>query len=209
MVLKHRMWPFDNFYTSIPLTESLLDKTIALIVSYTFSNYSILISNSWILKKSFTEIYCVGTVRPNRKSFPKRLFKSLSRGQFDSFVNKNNSTAFKWKDRRDVYLLSSCHSAIDKTKINSKQKDGSFKSIDCPKAIRDYREHMGGVDRHDRYSSMYLCDSKCLKYWHRIFFRIIESCLVNSYICYIKKHDRISFFDCKSSVAISLLKSIN
>lgn len=67
---------------------------------------------------------------------------------------------------------------------------------------------MGGVDRHDRYSSMYLCDSKCLKYWHRIFFRIIESCLVNSYICYIQKHNRISFFDFKSSVAISLMKSI-
>ena len=68
---------------------------------------------------------------------------------------------------------------------------------------------MDGIDRHDRFSSMYLCYAKYIKYWHHIFFRILESCLVNSYIYYNQKNDRISYFEFKSSVAISLMNSMN
>lgn len=152
-------------------------------------------------------IESVGTVRSNSKGFPTKLFKDVEkRGDHDALIHKKlNFSVFKWKDKKTVYLLSTCHSATKVTEIESKNKNGKIEKISCPQAIADYRSHMGGVDRHNRYATMYNFDAKCMKYWHRLFYRLIESMLVDSFICYKMIHEKSNFLDFKRNVVISLI----
>ena len=82
---KNHLLYVDNFYTS---PELLLD----------------------LLKIG---VYCTGTVRTNRKHFPKELVpadKSMGMGTY-RFASCENFplTAVWWKDRRDVFVLSYVH----------------------------------------------------------------------------------------------------
>ena len=43
---------------------------------------------------------------------------------------------------------------------------------------------MGGVDRANQYASYYERDRRSKKWWHRIFYSLLEMTLVNSWICY-------------------------
>ncbi len=48
----------------------------------------------------------------------------------------------------------------------------------------NYRKYMGGVDRGDQFSTYYMNDHKCLKWWHRIFISLLDTCLMNSFILF-------------------------
>lgn len=83
----------DNFFTSIPLAESLLDM----------------------------EINTAGTLRSNRgiPEFLKNL--NLAKGEFIGISNSSNINLYKWKSNRDVYFLSTKHKLdIFKKKIITK-----------------------------------------------------------------------------------------
>ena len=94
----------------------------------------------------------------------------------------------------------------DITVVKRTNKFGEKLDVNCPKAVKSYQTYMGGVDKHDMLVSYYIHDRKAYKYWHRIFFRIIEDMVVNSFICY-SKETRGSLLDFKSSVATSLINS--
>ena len=82
---KNHLLYTDNFYTSPQLVRDLLPKLV----------------------------YCTGTVRINRKGFPKELIpatKSMEIGSYRFASSEDEQvTAVRWKDRRDVYCLSSAH----------------------------------------------------------------------------------------------------
>ena len=94
----------------------------------------------------------------------------------------------------------------DITVVKRTNKFGEKLDVNCPKAVKSYQTYMSGVDKHDMLVSYYIHDRKAYKYWHRIFFRIIEDMVVNSFICY-SKETRGSLLDFKSSVATSLINS--
>ena len=72
----------DNFYTSPQLLLDLLARST----------------------------YCVGTVKTNRKDFPVQLIleETMDPGCF-RFATAGQLTAVWWRDRRDVYALSTMH----------------------------------------------------------------------------------------------------
>ncbi|KAK5980018.1 PiggyBac transposable element-derived protein 4 [Trichostrongylus colubriformis] len=88
----------DNFYTSIELAEMLLRRKTDLIV----------------------------TLRKNRKRIPKTVKeKKLKRGDVLFQQDDNGILVMKWKDKREIFLLSTKH-------------DGSLGSSGKPALVEDY-----------------------------------------------------------------------
>jgi hypothetical protein len=59
------------------------------------------------------QIYCCGTVKPNRKGMPQDLGPKkmkLKRGDIHVRI-RDDLTATLWRDKRDIYMLTNTHSA--------------------------------------------------------------------------------------------------
>lgn len=124
---------FDNFFTSCKLIDVLYQN----------------------------EIYSIGTVRATRKGLPKFIRErpkdkdeKLAKHEFCAQTSKP-IVAVKWRDTKEVTVLSSAHKESDVTMVKRTQKDGTRKEVFCPKPIADYTLHMGGVDHFDHFRSSY------------------------------------------------------
>ena len=53
-----------------------------------------------------------------------------------------------------------------------------------PVLITDYNTHMGGVDRMDQMLTYYSAGRKTIKWYKRLFWRIVDMAIVNSFILY-------------------------
>ena len=95
----------------------------------------------------------VGTVRTNRKEVPKALKLSKLRKGEAIVRQRDNLLALKWKDKRDVGMLSTKHSATFSLTNRVEQDTGD--SIAVPTCIVDYNKYMGGVDLSDQLSKYY------------------------------------------------------
>jgi hypothetical protein len=150
-------------------------------------------------------VFACGTVRPNRKHLPQmKSDKELQRGEFDFKVTPQGISYFKWRDNRCVHLLSNFHGNESCT-LRRKEKDGSEKDVPAPKIVKDYNGFMGGVDKADMLRAMYDCDRKAKKWWHRIFFALMEITLVNSYVIYQELHGKMPLLQFRRQVAQGLL----
>lgn len=149
---------FDNYFTSVDLMEQLKAKNI---------------------------LAC-GTVNKTRINLPKfEDDKSLSRGYCDWWC-KGELCAIKWKDKRCVYLLSNFHNPESIITVKRRERDGSTSEITCPVAVADYNSNMNCVDKFDQMKAAYEIDRKSRKWWHRIFFYLLDTCVVNASILYKK-----------------------
>ncbi len=148
----------DNYYTSATLSMDLLRKGI---------------------------LSC-GTVRVNRIGFPPEL-KPKPRERFDKgsmeFRKCGNLTAVRWKDKRDVTALSTIH-CNDVQVIPPRRDEARDQEVSKPLMIYDYNKHMGGVDQLDQHLCYYTVGRRTLKWWKRLFWRLLELAIVNSYILY-------------------------
>ena len=152
----------DNFYTSVPLLFYL----------------------------SINGIRACGTIRSNRKHFPKLALSQeakrlkLTRGGFVS-ASYRDQLAILWKDHKEVYMLSAIHGPVNGTPVKCKfkaQPNQGFaeKEIPCPLAISDYNSNMGGVDLNDQLSSVRK-DFKQLRWYFRVFLKLIMMATLNAY----------------------------
>ena len=67
------------------------------------------------------------------------------------------------------------------------QKDGTRKQFTCPKFVKEYNMYMGGVDKADFFCAIYGNSRKSLnKWWHRIFFGLLDRTLRNAFISFMK-----------------------
>lgn len=85
--------------------------------------------------------------------------------------------------------MSNCHKHVIET-TQRKQKDGTYKTFDCPQAINFYNKFMGGVDKADQYSTTYDIDRKSNKWWRRVFHRLLQITAVNAWILYKQLKDK-------------------
>ncbi len=170
---------FDNYFSAVPLVEHL----------------------------KANGVQACGTIRPDRKYLPTNLMseKSMERGQADYRVSDQDITFFKWMDNRAVHVISNFHGTELGT-IKRTQKDGTKKDFSCPIAIREYNEQMGGVDKADMLCAVYGIGRKSKKWWHRIFFGLVDRTLVNAAIAHNKmERDNMSLLNFRRSVAQSLM----
>ena len=54
----------------------------------------------------------------------------------------------------------------------------------CPDIISDYNTFMGGVDLADQVMCYYAVGRKTMKWWRRVFWRMIDHAITNSYVIY-------------------------
>lgn len=148
---------FDNFFTTIRLMEDLYKK----------------------------QLFSVGTVRVHRKGLPEMMKKNMKmkRGEF-SFQTKGCVCAFKWMDSKAVTALATTYSPKEISKVNRRAKDGTLDSVSCPLAIAEYNRIMGGIDRFDQMRERYAIGRRSLKWWHRIFYWLIDLSVVNAFTLY-------------------------
>ena len=163
---------FDNFFTTVRLMEELL-------------------------KRGF---HAIGTVRPCRRGLPPMLKEKskLDRGQH-LYKTKKQIAAIKWQDKRPVTMLSTGYSPSETVQTQRTNKDGTKSSFSCPTAVAKYNEIMGGVDQFDQLRGCYAIGRRSVKWWHRIFFYLIDLAVVNSFILWRlsknsdQTYDQLSF----------------
>lgn len=152
----------------------------------------------------------VGTVISSRKNMPNFVIdKKRNRGEAQFLCNQYGTCAVSWKDTKDVTVLSNCH-GNQMTLTNRKSKDGSKTEINCPIMVEYYNNYMGGVDLSDQLVGLYDIDRKSNKWWKKVFYRLLMTAAVNSWIvfCEIKGRkgkERTPFLNFLVSLAESLL----
>ena len=147
------------------------------------------------------DILACGTVRQNRKSFPKEIVltkqmeKNMNRGDY-LWCCHGNLVAMAWYDRRPVYLISTIHppASVPPASVQRASRRGPREDIPCPPAQVDYQKFMGGVDLSDQICSTFSIIRKSRKAWKKLFYYGLEVSLMNSYIIYKQVADKPTEF---------------
>lgn len=149
---------FDNFFTSVTLFRRLHEKRNL---------------RCWDSKK--------------RKNLPEMMKKKdkMNRGEFQ-FKCRGVVSAVKWQDNKPVTLLTTAVSPREVTSVKRTNKDGSKSNVYCPKVVDLYNRIMGGVDRFDQKRETYAIGRRSVKWWHRIFYFLVDLAIVNRFIMYQK-----------------------
>lgn len=125
-----------------------------------------------------------GTVRANRKCMP-NFQEKLKKGEV-AWRTGGNLLVLKWKDRREVTLITSFHEneiiSLDKLDRITNEP------IKKPLCVVDYNQQMGAVDRSDMMISSVDCMRKSIKWYKKLFFHTIDLCLLNSHAMFTTKH---------------------
>ena len=139
-------------------------------------------------------IYSVGTVRINRLPGINATMKSdktlekNGRGSFqelETSIDNIKLRAVKWFDNRAVTLISSCISANPTTSCRRyDKKEKKMIDVTMPNTVNVYNKHMGGVDLVDGLVALYRIVTRSKKWYHRLFFHMIDLSIVNAWGLY-------------------------
>lgn len=163
----------DNFYNSVALCE--------------------------YLNKHKTHV--VGTLRTNRKGNPINVCKKkLKKGEC-AWKRKGTITIAKWKDKRDVLMISTKHRL---RLIEVRNRRG--RNISKPNIIEDYNQHMSGVDRCDQMTSYYKTPRKTIRWYMKVFLHLLDVAVWNSCWVYnqINSRNKISYLNFRDKLILDL-----
>ena len=159
-------------------------------------------------------LYCVRTVRKDRRNMAAMPNDSnMNRGDI-KFQFSENIASVKWFDNRGVTLVGTALEECDQISSVSRRAKGqsSKVTVPCPKMVKDLNSNMGGVDLLDQKTAVYRLDRKSSggRYYLRLFFDLIDMCIVNSHIVYNECYPTgMELLDIKVLVAKLLIGSYN
>ena len=170
----------DNYYTSIPLANYLLEK----------------------------KTYMCGTARANRKYLPTSVTqKKLKQGEIAS-ASKDEIKVFNWKDKRNVLTVSTVPEH-DASMVSSGKKTWQGEDVMKPKSVLDYNVAKKGVDLSDQMSSYYSGLKKNNKWYKKIAIELLTGCsIVNAWVLFNKYHcggNKLPILKYRASIVLSLL----
>nr|CAI5856406.1 unnamed protein product [Callosobruchus analis] len=181
----------------LELLETNLDKGLTL---YTDNWYT---SMELATKLRARNTHLVGTVRKNRKGLPLDVVNAkLKRGEIFG-QEKNGIVVFKWRDKRDVIMLSTKHTD---EMVEIPSRDGArFK----PKAVIDYNQAKSFIDLSDQMSSYSTSLRRSIKWFKKIAIELIlGASVVNAHQLFkLYKDDasKISITTFKENLCMQLL----
>jgi hypothetical protein len=170
----------DNFFASISLAKRLLEQ----------------------------DTYLIGTLRSNRAGSGHEVVqKKLKLGEVYGLQNKTGIKLIKWKDKRDVLMISTkpSHSA---TMVNTGKTNKLNERIMKPQVILDYNEGRQGTDLSDQLSTYHTCLRRSIKWYKKVAFELIfGTAVVNSYLIYKENYatSNIQILQFRESLVRSLL----
>ncbi|XP_054277771.1 piggyBac transposable element-derived protein 4-like [Macrosteles quadrilineatus] len=135
------------------------------------------------------KMHLTGTVNSNRQGNPsnvnkKRLKGLLKKHETAAYRHKDNVLVLVWRDQRHVIMMSSYHNS-DMQLVKRREKGRKEDEIvSKPVVVCDYNERMGGVDTADHYISSYMFVRKSKVWWRKLWFWLMEVCVVNSLLLY-------------------------
>ncbi|KAG8197108.1 hypothetical protein JTE90_004368 [Oedothorax gibbosus] len=147
--------------------------------------HNLFMDNFFTSPKLFVElqdvhlINCCGTVRKDRKDMPDNI-KPKKKGEINATFAKG-LMAVCWKDKRDVYVLSSMH------RPTANSLDNVSDEIKKPGIINSYNKNMGFVDLSDRMANSYGFSRKTMKWPKKIFFHFLNIAVLNAFILFKMK----------------------
>lgn len=129
-------------------------------------------------------VHNTGTVQSNRKRLPDQVKKpKLKLNETVAYQKDSEIMALSFRDKRTVTMLSTYYGP-NCDEIEQVNKGGEKIKINKPIAIQNYTKFMGGIDRADQYCGPYGFTRKTYKWWRKLFFWLVEVCIVNSFILY-------------------------
>lgn len=160
---------FDNYYTSIPLMHYLATQGI--------------LSLGTIQRNRIGK----NCKLPSKKDVMKN---SVPRGAYEEYVTNIDDvdiTSVSWKDNKQVILASTYVGAEPAESIERYDKKLKRRvEIPCPKLVKEYNAHMGGVDLMDSHLGRYRIRIKSRKWYIRIFYHLLDLSIINAWILYRK-----------------------
>ncbi|XP_052820150.1 piggyBac transposable element-derived protein 4-like [Mya arenaria] len=99
------------------------------------------------------------------------------------FRSNDNMLALKFKNKHDVSMLTTIQ---DANMSVWKRKHGTDIHVQKPTCIIDYCRYMEGVDHLDQFGQYSTIARKTKKWWRKLFYHIMNICIVNSYRLYEK-----------------------
>jgi hypothetical protein len=114
--------------------------------------------------------------------------------------------AMKWKDSRDVHILSTIHKNVQMIDLVDKYSGPQKK----PNCVLDYNMGMLGVDRHDQVLASFPIMRKFVKGYKKFFFYICDMAILNSFILYKKSGftRKQTYSNYRLEIAESLLSTV-
>ena len=129
----------------------------------------------------------------------------MKHGDFDYQSTPGGITVYKWMDTKPVHFISNYHGVSPST-VDRKTKDGTKDTVTCPSVVSDYNKHMGGVDKHDKLRQLYGTGRKSKKWWHRLFFGLLDMIVINANVVYQEQADKsVNLYCFYREIFLSLL----
>ena len=140
-----------------------------------------------------------GTVRKNHlQGCPlpsEKEMKKTGRGTYMEKVWRDKGVVLScvsWYDNKQVNLLSSFAGSKKLTSPVGEvrryfKSERQFKMAACPKLVKFYNMHMGGVVRLDSILGYYRIRIRSKKWYHRIFFHLLDLSIVNAWLLWKRK----------------------
>lgn len=144
-----------------------------------------------------------GTVRENRKYMPK--FGAVPKGQCEIKKCKNILVC-KWTDKRSVSTLRTVHKG---SMSNSGKTNRDSTPINKPDIILDYNLNMRLIDKSDMKIGSVECVRKTVKWYKKLFFHLVDVCLLKAYLYYKKATPKNVPFDVShTTLVINICKRL-
>lgn len=144
--------------------------------------------------------YGAGTARAGR-GLPPDLEKTKveleNKGDFKFKQGPDLLLGVAWQDSGHVVGLSTRHDGSDGVVLRREKGKAGRHERKCPDIFVDYNKYMGGVDLADQRRARHTCRLRAYKWWHPVFYWIIDTAMVNAHIirnAHIQKKMKASDF---------------
>ncbi|KAK3800749.1 hypothetical protein RRG08_003154 [Elysia crispata] len=146
---------------------------------YTDNYYSCPELFTFLMQK---QTMCTGTVRANRLGMPREMMKQTLNPGESTFRRKDNLVALKWRDKRDVNMLTSATDPRETVTVTTRNVTNKVK----PKVIAEYSRHMSAVDQSDQLLSYLPLKRRTSKWTTKMFMHLLTLTIIQSSILWNK-----------------------
>ena len=149
---------------------------------------------------------CCGTVKYVSKGLPEIANpkkNKLKKGDAPIFHSKAGQLCISWFDKKCVNVLTTVGNCTTMNKrVRCRHGENGHRKVIKPNSIDDYNKFMGGTDLADQLFQYYNQGHRSVKWWKRVFFHLLEVCMVNAHIVYASIPDNVKLTSLKFRQAV-------